>query len=196
MTEPELVRAVEAMLLVSGEPVTPDRLRRAILDVYPEAAGSASDELPERIKRALAELTQADSSRPLELRETAGGYRYVARAEFAPLITSLKGQQPPGYSRATLETLSIIAWRQPVTRGEIEQIRGVRLSSSTLRALVDRDWVRVTGHRETPGRPALYGTTRAFLDYFGLKRVEDLPAADELTADSMQDSLIEKSAQR
>ena len=157
-----------------------------------DSGESESEDLLQRIRQALEGLMQASSERPFELKETAAGFRYVTRSEYAPFITSLKGQQPPSYSRASLETLAIIAWRQPVTRGEIEQIRGVRLNSSILRALADRDWIRVTGHRETPGRPALYGTTRAFLDYFGLRNLDDLPSADDLVTDSVQESLLEK----
>lgn len=189
MTEQQLVDAIEAMLLGSGEPVTMERLRRAVIDADSEESEAA--DLPERIKRAVESLTRASSGRPFELRETAAGFRYVTRPEYAPFICSLKGQQPPSYSRASLETLAIIAWRQPVTRGEIEQIRGVRLNSSILRALADREWIRVTGHRETPGRPALYGTTRSFLDYFGLKSLDELPSADELVTDSVQEGLLE-----
>lgn len=190
MTEAQLADAVEAMLLGSGEPVTMDRLRRAVMDA--DAEESESEDLPTRIRQVIEDLKQASDERPFELRETAVGYRYVTRAEYAPFISSLKGQQPPSYSRATLETLAVIAWKQPVTRGEIEQIRGVRLNSSILRALADRDWIRVTGHRETPGRPALYATTRSFLDYFGLKSLDELPSADDLVTDSVQEGLLEK----
>ncbi len=190
MTEAQLADAVEAMLLGSGEPVTMDRLRRAVMDA--DAEESESEDLLKRIRQAIEDLKQASDRRPFELRETAVGFRYVTRAEFAPFISSLKGQQPPSYSRATLETLAVIAWKQPVTRGEIEQIRGVRLNSSILRALADRDWIRVTGHRETPGRPALYATTRSFLDYFGLKSLDELPSADDLVTDAVQEGLLEK----
>ena len=190
MTDQQLADALEAMLLGSGEPVTMDRLRRAVIDA--DSGESESEDLLQRIRQALEGLMQASAKRPFELKETAAGFRYVTRSEYAPFITSLKGQQPPSYSRASLETLAIIAWRQPVTRGEIEQIRGVRLNSSILRALADRDWIRVTGYRETPGRPALYGTTRAFLDYFGLKSLDELPSADDLVTDSVQESLLEK----
>ena len=190
MTDQQLADALEAMLLGSGEPVTMDRLRRAVIDA--DSGESESEDLLQRIRQALEGLMQASAKRPFELKETAAGFRYVTRSEYAPFITSLKGQQPPSYSRASLETLAIIAWRQPVTRGEIEQIRGVRLNSGILRALADRDWIRVTGYRETPGRPALYGTTRAFLDYFGLKSLDELPSADDLVTDSVQESLLEK----
>ena len=190
MTDQQLADALEAMLLGSGEPITMDRLRRAVIDA--DSGESESEDLLQRIRQALEGLMQASAKRPFELKETAAGFRYVTRSEYAPFITSLKGQQPPSYSRASLETLAIIAWRQPVTRGEIEQIRGVRLNSGILRALADRDWIRVTGYRETPGRPSLYGTTRAFLDYFGLKSLDELPSADDLVTDSVQESLLEK----
>ena len=190
MTEQRLVDTVEAMLLGSGEPVTIERLRRAITDSDPGEA--ESEDLVERIRQSLEALTKDSSRRPFELKETAAGFRYVTRSAYAPFISSLKGQQPPSYSRATFETLAIIAWRQPVTRGEIDQTRGVRLNGSILRSLVDRKWIRVTGHRETPGRPALYGTTSAFLDYFGLKSLDELPSVDALVTDSVQEGLLEK----
>ena len=176
------------MLIGSGEAVSLEQMRRAIVDVGDIEGGVAN--LRERIGQALETLQARCAEHPYELKETAAGYRYVTRTEYAPFISSLKGQKPPTYSRATLETLAVIAWRQPVTRGDIEQIRGVRLNSSILRALADRDWIRVTGHKETPGRPALYATTRAFLDNFGLKSLDELPNADELLTDQVQEALL------
>lgn len=189
MKERELKHVVEAMLLTAGEPLGIEQLRRAIIDV----AGikeDAENSLRGRIKQVLEQLAQAPESRPVELKETAVGFRYVTRAAYAPYISSLKGQQPASYSRATLETLAIIAWKQPVTRGDIEQIRGVRLNTSILRSLADRDWIRITGQRETPGRPSLYGTTRAFLDYFGLKSLDELPESEELVTEKVQEGLL------
>jgi len=183
-----LGEVVEAMLIGSGEAVSIDQMRRAIVDVGEIEGGVAK--LNERIGKVIKELQAACDGRPFELFDTAAGFRYVTRAQYAPFISSLKGQKPPTYSRATLETLAVIAWRQPVTRGDIEQIRGVRLNSSILRALLDRDWIRITGHKETPGRPALYATTRAFLDNFGLKSLDELPDADELLTDRVQEGLL------
>ena len=189
MSPEELAQVLEAMLAGSGEPLTVEKLRRAVIDVEGEHEAD-EDSLRARIKKTLSELSEAASSRPLELKETAAGFRYVTRPEFAPYISSLRGQQPPSYSRATLETLAIIAWNQPVTRGDIEQIRGVRLNTTILRSLADRDWIRVTGQRETPGRPSLYGTTRTFLDYFGLKSLDELPKSEELVTEKMQEGLL------
>jgi len=183
-----LGEVVEAMLIGSGEAVSIDQMRRAIVDVGEIEGGVAK--LNERIGKVIKELQAACDGRPFELFDTAAGFRYVTRAQYAPFISSLKGQKPPTYSRATLETLAVIAWRQPVTRGDIEQIRGVRLNSSILRTLLDRDWIRITGHKETPGRPALYATTRAFLDNFGLKSLDELPDADELLTDRVQEGLL------
>ena len=188
MKDRQLALVVEAMLFGSGEAVSIDQMRRAIIDAGEIEGGVAN--LNTRIRDALEILEANCPQRPFELKETAAGFRYVTRIEYAPYISSLKGQKPPSYSRATLETLAVIAWRQPVTRGAIEQIRGVRLNTSILRGLLDRDWIRVTGHKETPGRPALYGTTREFLDYFGLKSLDDLPSADELLTDQVQEGLL------
>ena len=190
MSKQKLDCVVEAMLIGSGEAVSLDQMRRAIMDAGEVEGGVAN--LRERIKQVLEALKARCAERPYELKETAAGYRYVTRIEYAPFISSLKGQKPPTYSRATLETLAVIAWRQPVTRGDIEQIRGVRLNSSILRALIDRDWIRVTGHKETPGRPAIYATTHAFLDYFGLKSLDELPNADELLSEQVQEVLLRK----
>ncbi|MCY4041386.1 MAG: SMC-Scp complex subunit ScpB [Gammaproteobacteria bacterium] len=189
MNKLPLDSVVEAMLIGTGEAVSLDQMRRAIVDVGEVEGGVAK--LNKRIAQVIGKLQAACDGRPVELKETAAGFRYVTRTDYAPFISSLKGQKPPTYSRATLETLAVIAWRQPVTRGDIEQIRGVRLSSSILRALLDRDWIRVSGHKETPGRPALYATTRAFLDNFGLKSLDDLPDADELLTDRVQEALLE-----
>lgn len=189
MNQDTLARILEAMLFGSGEPLTIEQMRRAVIDVE-GTQGVDEDTLRAGIKEALKKLAEASSKRPIVLKETAAGFRYVTRQDFAPYISSLRGHQPPSYSRATLETLAIIAWKQPVTRGDIEQIRGVRLNSSILRSLADRDWIRVTGQRDTPGRPSLYGTTRAFLDYFGLKSLDELPKSEELVTEQMQEDLL------
>lgn len=177
------------MLLSAGEPLGIEQLRRAIVDVV-GAEEDGENSLPARIKHVLAQLAEVPPSRPVQLKQTAAGYRYVTRTEFAPYISSLRGQQPATYSRATLETLAIIAWKQPVTRGDIEQIRGVRLNTSILRSLADRDWIRITGQRDTPGRPSLYATTRAFLDYFGLQSLDELPKSEELVTEKVQEGLL------
>ncbi|CAI8845895.1 Segregation and condensation protein B homolog [Methylococcus capsulatus] len=139
------------------------------------------DERPatEEIRLALATLADEYAARPLELRKAASGYRFQVRAAYAPWISRLFEERPGRYSRALLETLAIIAYRQPVTRGQIEEIRGVAVSSGIIRTLTEREWVTVVGHRDVPGRPALFATTPQFLDHFNLESLADLPALPE-----------------
>ncbi len=132
------------------------------------------------IQAALDELTIDCEERGVELVQIASGYRMQIKQDVFPWIAKLWEERPPKYSRALLETLSIIAYQQPVTRGEIEKIRGVSVSSQIIRTLDERDWIRVLGHRDVPGRPALFGTTRAFLDYFSLTSLADLPTLSEI----------------
>jgi segregation and condensation protein B len=164
---------VEAAVFASGVPLSVD----AIGDLFDEAERPS----PSDIGAALAELASEYETRPIELHHVASGYRFQVRAGFSPWLTRLFEEKPARYSRALLETLAIIAYRQPATRGEIEDIRGVAVSSGTLRTLLEREWVAVVGHKEVPGRPALYATTRAFLDYFGLRSLEALPDLPEFT---------------
>lgn len=168
----ELKAILEAALLAAGEPLSPERLETLF----------AEHERPTRaaLLAALAELAADCAPRGVELAEVAGGWRLQVPARLAPWVSRLWEEKPGRYSRATLETLALIAWRQPITRGEIEAVRGVAVGSGIVRALLDRGWIRVLGHREVPGRPALYGTTREFLDYFGLKTLAELPALAEL----------------
>jgi segregation and condensation protein B len=172
MPMPSLKVLLEAALLAAPEPLSMDRL----LTLFEE------EERPERatIRAALAELSQDYADRGVELMEVASGFRLQVRQELAPWITRLWRERPTRYSRAALETLALIAYRQPITRGEIEEIRGVSVSSSTLRTLLDRGWIKALGQRDVPGRPTLYGTTRVFLDYFNLKSLADLPPLAEL----------------
>lgn len=164
---------LEAALLSAAQPLNLDRLERLFEGDTPA---------PDRqvILSALEELAQACESRCYELTEVASGYRLQVKADFAPWIHRLWEEKPPRYSRATLETLALIAYRQPITRGEIELVRGVSVSSHIIKGLQEREWIRVVGHREVPGRPALYATTRGFLDYFGLKSLDELPPLAEL----------------
>ncbi len=164
---PELKIILEALLLAADEPLTLDRL----LAVFPEA------EQPDRdaLRAALAELTTDYAGRGLELVEVASGFRLQVPKAFAPWVSRLWEERAAQYSRALLETLALIAYRQPITRGEIEAVRGVSVSSSIMKTLQERGWIKVIGHREVPGRPALYATTRAFLDYFNLKSLSELP---------------------
>jgi segregation and condensation protein B len=172
MSIPSLKVLLEAALLAYPDPLSMDRL----LTLFEE------EEQPEReaIRAALTELSQDYANRGIELVEVASGFRLQVRQGLAPWIRRLWRERPTRYSRAVLETLVLIAYRQPITRGEIEEIRGVSVSSSTLRTLLDRGWIKALGHRDVPGRPTLYGTTRVFLDYFNLKSLADLPPLAEL----------------
>lgn len=163
----ELKTILEAVLLTAGEPLSLERL----LDVFPEA------ERPERdaLRKALLELINDYVGRGIELVEVANGFRLQVPQTFAPWVSRLGEERAAHYSRALLETLALIAYRQPITRGEIEEVRGVSLSSSIMKTLQERGWIKVIGHREVPGRPALYATTRVFLDYFNLKSLSELP---------------------
>ena len=131
------------------------------------------------VNDALAELARDYQERSMELVEVASGFRIQVRADFAPWVSRLWEERPGRYSRALLETLALIAYRQPITRGEIEDVRGVSVSTHIIKTLLDRDWIKALGHRELPGRPVLYGTTRTFLDYFNLKSLSDLPPLAE-----------------
>lgn len=170
---PEKTRnIVEAALLAAGQPLSIDRLLTLFLDEYQPSR----DEL----RAALASLAEDCQGRGIELVEVASGFRYQARQDYAQWVARLWEEKPARYSRALLETLSLIAYRQPITRGEIEDIRGVSVSSHIMKTLQERDWVKVVGHRDVPGKPAMYATTRQFLDYFGLKGLGDLPTLAEI----------------
>jgi segregation and condensation protein B len=169
---PALKAIVEGALLAAGGPLTRDSL----LDLFDEGDRPGRDELQD----ALRSLQDDYRGRGVELVEVAGGYRVQVRRECAPWVARLWDERPARYSRALLETLSLIAYRQPITRGEIEDIRGVAVSTNIVKTLTEREWVRVVGHRDVPGRPALYATTRKFLDYFGLRSLNDLPTLAEI----------------
>jgi len=174
MTEPhsDLKNIVEAALLVAGVPLTLDKL----LSLFPEESRPSRDDM-------LAVLKQIENEcegRGIELRQIDKGWRIQTREKYAEWIARLSEERPVRYSRALLETLAIIAYRQPVTRGEIEDIRGVAVSSEIIKTLLGRDWVRQVGTRDVPGRPALYGTTRGFLEHFNLKGLNELPPLAEL----------------
>ena len=134
------------------------------------------------VEQALAALAEACAGRGVERVELASGWRYQVKAEVHPYVARLWTERQGKYTRATLETLALIAYRQPITRGEIEQIRGVSVSASMIKSLEEREWIRVLGHRDVPGRPELFGTTKTFLDYFGLKSLDELPPPAELQA--------------
>lgn len=172
--DPDKLKAIlEGALLAVDEPLSIDRLERLF---------GNDDERPARdaLREALATLEADCAGRGVELKQVASGWRYQARQEFEPWVSRLWEERPPRYSRALLETLALIAYRQPITRSEIEEIRGVSISQSIMKTLLEREWVRIVGHREVPGRPALYGSTRQFLDYFNLKSLSELPPLAEI----------------
>jgi len=166
MTETEIIRALETALLCADQPMPLGELRKLF---------ATEDLSNDDLKAHLASLQQMWQDRGLELVSLASGWRFQSRPEMQRYLGRLNPEKPPKYSRAVLETLAIIAWRQPVTRGDIEDIRGVTVSSQIVRTLEDRGWIEVLGHRDAPGRPALLGTTRQFLDDLGLKALDDLP---------------------
>jgi len=161
----ELKRVLEAVLLSAQQPLSVLELRK----VFVEEIGT------DVLRVLLDELREEWTGRPLELLQLASGWRFRTRAEFLPYLERLNPEKPPKYSRAVLETLAIIAYRQPVTRGDIEDIRGVTVATQIIKVLEERGWVDVVGHRDTPGRPALLATTKKFLDDLGLRSVTELP---------------------
>lgn len=166
--DPQLLkRIVEAALLACGQPMSVAQLIALFPDEQPVSSGE--------IGQALHALSEDCAQRSIELVEVASGFRLQVRQEIHPWITRLWSERQTRYGRAVLETLSLIAYRQPITRGEIEQIRGVAVSTQVIKTLEEREWIRVIGHRDVPGKPALFGTTRGFLDYFGLKSLDQLP---------------------
>jgi segregation and condensation protein B len=171
-SEMKLKQIVEAALLAAGGPMTLDLIQEIFLE----------DERPDKpaLRAVIQELQDEYQERSIELVEVAGGYRINVRAELAPWVSRLWEERPARYSRAMLETLALIAYRQPITRGEIEEIRGVSVSSYIIKTMMEREWIRVVGHRDVPGRPGLYATTRDFLTYFGLNGLGDLPKLQEI----------------
>ena len=172
MNETELKNVIEATLLAAGHPVTSNQL----LELFEERERPT----PEAVQTALATLQAEYENRGIELKEVASGWRIQIRERCVPTVSRLWQERPSRYSRALLETLALIAYRQPITRSEIEEIRGVAVSSTIMRTLQERNWIRVLGHREVPGRPEILGTTKEFLDYFGLKSLDQLPTLVEL----------------
>ena len=168
----QLKQIIEAALLASSTPLSLPQLFTLF----------AENEQPshEDLARALGELAHDSEGRGVELKEVASGFRYQIRAEVNPWVSRLWAERQTRYSRAQLETLALIAYRQPITRGEIENIRGVAVSSNIIKTLEEREWIRTVGHRDVPGRPELFGTTRVFLDYFNLKSLDELPPLAEI----------------
>src|SRR5688500_6172266 len=172
MNEHDLKHLIEATLLAAGRPVSTEQL----LELFDEREQPTTEEL----RTALEMLATEYQSRGIEVIEVASGWRVQVRARRADLVSRLWQERPSRYSRALLDTLALIAYRQPITRSEIEEILGVSISSTIMRTLQERNWIRTVGHREVPGRPELLGTTREFLDYFGLKSLDQLPTLAEL----------------
>ena len=163
---------LEAILLAAGEPLP----MKIIETVFTDEERPSSTE----ISKALEELADDYAERGLELKEVASGFRIQVREDTNPWVARLWEDRPQRYSRALLETLALIAYRQPITRGDIEEVRGVSVRTNIIRTLQEREWIRVVGHRDVPGKPALFGTTKAFLDYFNLSNLDDLPSLAEI----------------
>ncbi|GLH18309.1 hypothetical protein BR1R3_10500 [Pseudomonas atacamensis] len=173
LTEPrELAPLLEAFLLASGKPQSLERL----FELFEE--GERPE--PAVFKKALTLLGKSCEGRAFELKEVSSGYRLQIREKFSPWVGRLWEERPQRYSRALLETIALIAYRQPITRGEIEDVRGVAVNSNIVKTLLEREWIRVVGYRDVPGKPAMFATTKAFLDHFNLKNLEDLPPLAEL----------------
>lgn len=172
MRETGLVQILEAALLAAGRPLAVQNMA----NLFEEQERPENTE----IREALKEIADRCEDRGYELREVSSGFRFQVRQELSPWMARLWHERPQKYSRALLETLALIAYRQPITRGEIEEIRGVAVSTNIIRTLHEREWIRVVGHRDVPGRPAMYASTRAFLDYFNLKNLDQLPTLAEI----------------
>lgn len=171
MIDFDLKLVLEALLMNSTEPLSLEQME-SVFEVWQK---------PERdqLRKVLKELAIDYEGRAIELKELASGYCLQTKAEFSPWINNLNAEKPAKYSRALLETLAIIAYQQPVTRADIEDIRGVSVNSAIMKTLIEREWIRIAGHRDVPGKPAVYATTKTFLDYFNLKSLNELPALQE-----------------
>jgi len=173
LSEKELMRILEAALFSAGQTLKVDRL----MDLFPDDKHPGRDAIKDALEKLQEQYLEHTS---LELKEVSSGYRFQVRDDYSGYVAKLFEERPARYSRATLETLALIAYRQPITRAEIEEVRGVGVSSQIIKTMIERDWIRVIGHRDVPGKPALYATTKAFLDYFNLKSLTELPALADL----------------
>ena len=173
MDATEIRHFIEAALLAAGRPLNIDQLK----GLFDQRMAPEKSE----IREAIRTLNEEYAERGIVVAEVASGFRLQIKATMSDRLQKLWEERPPRYSRALFETLALIAYRQPITRGDIEEIRGVSVSSNIIRQLLERDWVRVVGHRDVPGRPAMFGTTRGFLDYFSLQKLEDLPPLADLS---------------
>jgi len=168
----ETKQIIEGLLMAAGKPLPMNKIAEVFTDKErPE---------PDQLKAALKEIESDCEARGFELKKVASGYRFQVKQQYSDWVGKLWDEKPQRYSRALLETVSIIAYRQPVTRGEIEKIRGVAVSTNIIRTLMEREWVRIVGHRDVPGRPAMYATTKQFLDYFNLKSLDELPPLSDI----------------
>lgn len=182
MGDHDLVEILEGALLAAGEPLS----KKQLAQLFDELERPSTAD----ISTALESVAQRCEGRGFELAEVASGFRFQVRQHLSPWVSKLWVERPVRYSRALLETLSLIAYRQPITRGEIEDIRGVAVSSNIMKSLLEREWVKVVGHRDVPGKPAMYATTREFLDYFNLKSLDQLPPlADVKDLETMTSAL-------
>lgn len=173
MNATNIKNILEAALMVSSQPLTLDKLQALF-------AKDAVQPDRDALRSALAELAEECNGRGVELKEVASGWRYQVRPDYAEWVNRLWEEKPARYSRALMETLAIIAYRQPITRGEIEDIRGVSVSANIIRTLQEREWIKPVGHRDVPGKPELLATTKEFLDYFNLRKLSDLPTLAEI----------------
>ena len=171
ISRPQLKQLVEAAIFVADQPLNQEQIQLTVLDGLTVSKTMLKD--------TLSELKLDYQARGIQLVEVASGYRFQSMDSLSPWLSKLWQEQAPRYSRAMLETLSLIAYRQPITRGEIEDVRGVSVSSQIMKTLSERGWIKVIGHKEVPGRPSLYATTKTFLDYFSLKSLSDLPNSDD-----------------
>ena len=172
MNEKQLLKIIEAVLFAADAPMSLNQL----LALFDENSGVDKDAL----SKAIESIQHDCHNRSIELREIASGYRFQVKQDYADWASKLWEDKPAKYSRATLETLALIAYRQPITRAEIEEVRGVSVSSQIIKSMTERNWIKVVGHRDVPGKPALFATTKEFLDYFNIKNLEDLPSLAEL----------------
>jgi len=180
MTPEQLEYILESAIMSAGQPLSILQMQK----LFPE------NEVPttQEVRTVLQNLEQRYSDRGIQLKEVSSGYQFQSRTDFSPWLSKLWEERPPRYSRAFLETLAIIAYRQPVTRAEIEDIRGVGVSSSIFKTLLEREWIRLVGYKDVPGKPAIYGTTKAFLDYFNLKSLRELPELIEAQAAALENN--------
>jgi segregation and condensation protein B len=166
-----LKQIIEGAILAAEAPLSIDQLMRLFEGDEPERVD---------VRDALQEIEQECEGRGFELKQVASGYRFQVRSSYGEWVSRLWKEKPPRYSRALLETLALIAYKQPITRGDVEEIRGVAVSTNIIRTLLEREWVRIVGHRDVPGHPALYATTKNFLDYFNLRNLDELPSLAEI----------------